>query len=363
MKSADKIKIKINKKNKNKGNENKKNKKDKIKEINNIIKNQNGYVFTGLTAIMIVSFMIIAILMLNVVIELNKNSSDSIDSNSFNYLIEDYNKNIAILGRTTIEKITNETINSYTPAYDASDMIEKELEEKLNEVNEELMENQAINIETDVLSVYNGEDPYHINVKTLVIAKKGNFSYNNVVESKIAIDGLKDPLPFLMCRNNPTLTENGTKIAYGNSLKSYLDDCGLDNADGYLNASSPLIIKKCPYDPYENHGYGHTMKNCIDNSYYHESADGSCYLCRLEGKCGCGHYGLETFIIPNKIAIEDYNNGNFKDKGISASDHVIFNEQYPGNSLVFYKNNGFYEFLFLDDSHRAKYGLSDLSVV
>ena len=82
-----------------------------------------------------------------------------------------------------------------------------------------------------------------------------------------------------------------------------------------------LIIKKCPYDPYIHHGNSLTLKNCIDNGYYHESVGGSCYLCRLEGKGKCPHYGFEVFIKPRE------NNIN---QSISSSDYVIFFEQYTG---------------------------------
>lgn len=85
------------------------------------------------------------------------------------------------------------------------------------------------------------------------------------------------------------------------------------------------------------------MKNCIEKGYYHESADGSCYLCRLEGKGVCPHYGLETFIVPSSKL----------NKSISGSDHVVFHDSYLGEKYDYFHDKS----LFLDDSHRKKYGL------
>ena len=79
--------------------------------------------------------------------------------------------------------------------------------------------------------------------------------------------------------------------------------------------------------------------------YYHESADGSCYLCRLEGKGKCPHYGMETFIQTHTPLMND---------SISCSDHVVFHDHYPGQKIDKTDINS----LILDSSHRTKYGLS-----
>lgn len=334
-----------NNKNKNDIDKNNKNNIDKT-----IFLQEEGNIFTGLSTLFVFSFILIAILLLNFTISANNINTDSATSNNFNYMIEDYNRNIPILTKEIIGNLSNETVKSHVPCYDAENMIKDRLQKNLDDANEKYLKNNDIIIESEVLSIYNGEDPYHINVKTLVTGKKGKMEYNNVVESVVSIKGEKDPLPFLMCKDYPTLIENGTKISYNDALSYYLSMNGLLNPDVYENATGPLIIRKCPYDPYEHHGDGLCMKNCIDNGYFHESADGSCYLCRLEGKGGCPHYGLETFISPQKVA-------NFSSTSISGSDHVIYRDHYPGESFEIYFENGLYEILILDDSHKEKYGM------
>lgn len=99
------------------------------------------------------------------------------------------------------------------------------------------------------------------------------------------------------------------------------------------------------------------MKTCRDSGYYHESADGACYLCRLEGKSGCGHYGFETFINPQPMNLTNLSSA-------CGSDHVIFGEDtYPGIECIYYSQNGLNEFLFLDpNGHRVKYGMDKIGL-
>jgi hypothetical protein len=117
-----------------------------------------------------------------------------------------------------------------------------------------------------------------------------------------------------------------------------------DSPESYIEATAPLTIKKCPYDPYVHHGDPGVLKDCLDTGYFHESADGSCYLCRLEGKGKCPHYGMEVFIQPHTPL------GN---ESLSCSDHVVFADHYNGEKI----DPNDWDSLILDSSHRKKYGL------
>lgn len=90
----------------------------------------------------------------------------------------------------------------------------------------------------------------------------------------------------------------------------------------------------------------------MNYGYFHESSDGSCFLCRLEGKATCPHYGFETFIVPSN---------SFNSTLIFAPcsiEHVIFGDDvYSGKGIVYYSNDSNYFKLFLDNGHRQKYGL------
>lgn len=124
--------------------------------------------------------------------------------------------------REITKNLSNEAIKNHDSIYNSRNIIKDRLEEKLNKVNNKYLENNGIIIESEVLSVNNGEDPYHINVKTLVRWKKGKIEYNNIVENVISIEELKDPLPLIMWKYYPTLVENGSKISYNDAVNYYL---------------------------------------------------------------------------------------------------------------------------------------------
>ena len=75
-----------------------------------------------------------------------------------------------------------------------------------------------------------------------------------------------DPIPFIKCKYYGGVTNTTERIIYGSSLENYLNYRGVTNVWAYENATSPLIIKKCPYDPYKSHGKSQgfiILKNCI----------------------------------------------------------------------------------------------------
>jgi hypothetical protein len=315
-------------------------------------KEDKGNIFGGISILMVFSTIIMVILLLNLYLSYGEINTYSLNSNSFNYLIEDYKKNIPVLGREVLEKASEEVINSSIPLDDASKEIKERLEEKLNSKNDEYYQRNKIHISSEIVSVKSSEDPFYIEISTILSCYKDDLSFNQTIKSEISIIDLKDPLGFVICGKDPSFSYDENKINYGLSLAKYLNESGINGSSYYINASSPLKIKKCIYDPYIQHGIGITLKNCIENGYYHESADGACYLHRLEGIGYCSNYGLETFILPNK----NLNQTNLK--SVSASDHVVFHDHYLGTSLIFYSYNDLNEVIFLDESHKLKYGIS-----
>ena len=176
--------------------------------------------------------------------------------------------------------------------------------------------------------------------------KKNNEKYNKLIERNVSIEGLRDPLPPAKLTVASGIFIEGNKINYKNALTRYLKLRDLDSPFSYAFATTPLTIKKCPYDPYIHHGDPGVLKDCLKQGYFHESADGSCYMCRLEGKGKCPHYGMEVFIQTHTPLMND---------SISCSDHVVFHDHYSGEKIDKYDINS----LILDSSHRKKYGLSE----
>jgi hypothetical protein len=233
--------------------------------------------------------------------------------------------------------------------------------------------NSGVNVICIIKSVDSGSDPFEVEVNSTIVVLKDNITYNHKINQNISILGvypqdrfstdsqgsasIPDPLPFIKCKKFGGLSIKNGRINYGSSLTKYLRE--EDGSKVYENASSPYYIRKCPYDPYQSHGNSSqykTIKNCIDNGYYHESNDGSCLLCRLEGKSTCKHYGFETFV---KLAPSQNQNTT---RAPCSIDHVIFScgnfyEHYPGESVEYYLNGNISSVIFLDNGHKTKYGV------
>lgn len=320
-------------------------------------KHEFGNIFTGLSILISISIFIMLIILLNVTMELNSINTDSISNKQFKYTIEDYKNNIPYLTYSSLEELSNNITSTCVPYENSENEIKKRVNEKLEDENKKYKASNNLIMTSDVLSVKNGEDPFHIEIKILLQASKDDLNFNEIITKEVSLKNLKDPLPHIICGNHPTFSNDSKKIYYKESLRDYLAINGLVNPSSYENGSSHYLIKKCPLDPYTQHGENFNMKNCIENGYYHESADGSCYLCRLEGKGLCYHYGLETFIIPHSISTND------EYQSVCSSDHVIFSQySYPGNLIIFYNYNSssttISEILFLDNGHKSKYGFN-----
>ena len=323
-----------------------------------------------ISAILVISFLILSVVVLNAVLEEQDRKTDMIASNQYQYIIEDYKRNLPIIEREAMEELSEYVIKNRKACINSGNDLKERIDEKLSIKNQEYYQNYNLEINSSLIGIENTSDPFSYKFKTYISSVKGDFSYEAVDESNVNCYNLKDPVPVLFCGDDSSFRieeynigddinsgrySTNQRVFYGYSLSKFLKKNHVENYSFYENASSPFIIKRCPFDPYKHHGddNGKIMKNCRDNGYYHESADGACYLCRLEGKSGCGHYGFETFINPQKT------NETCR---VSAcgSDHVIFSDDiYPGVEVVYNSENGINEILYLDpNGHKVKYGMS-----
>lgn len=333
-----------------------------------------GYVLGALSFLMILPSILLLMVLVDMV-----NLDDSLDtmlkSDSAFYISGNVERNIPHITRQTLKEIVENTIKTGDPVPNSRIVMKNLIESKMNLIDANYQRQSGVNIECFITSVDSASNPFEIEVNSTILVFKDNIYFNRNISQKISIlesyfpkkisegpDGfvISDPLPFIKCKKFGGMSVKDGKISYGSSLKKYLSVKGLWEADVYENASSPLFIKKCPYEPYVSHGNSRkfmTLKNCIENRYYHESSDGACILCRLEGRSTCNHYGFETFIIPAPL----YN------KQISRApcsiDHVIFNDDnfnktYPGEAVEYYFNGNISYDIFLDNGHRTKYGVT-----
>ncbi|MBE6489284.1 MAG: hypothetical protein E7Z83_05865 [Methanobrevibacter sp.] len=304
-----------------------------------------GNLILGTTVILITILLLIAIFVFTAINYIQNENIDSLENDNFKHVVDDYSNNLEVLGRDSIADACDKVYHTYR-LLDSEDQIKKNLNKKLDKKNEEFKEKYDVDINSEALSVLPTDSPWKVLLKVKLNVKKNNDRFNRIIEKNVSIEGLRDPLPLAKLGVASGVFIQGDKLNYKNALTRYLKLRNLDSPFSYAFATTPLHIKKCPYDPYIHHGDPGVLKDCLKQGYFHESADGSCYLCRLEGKGKCPHYGMEVFIQPHTPLIND---------SISCSDHVVFHDHYTGHKIDKLDINS----LILDSSHQKKYGLGD----
>ena len=340
----------------NKNNEYKKDKKYRNDSTRKeLLNDEKGNFSIILTSLILIGFLLLSIIILNVAINQERENGEIVSSNNFQYIVNDYIRNLPLIEHEALEDLSEEIIKDKRPSLDSKSDLKEIVDGKLSAKNQEYYENYGIQINSSLIAIENTSNPFSYKFKTHILSVKGDYSFEKIVSSDVDCIDLKDPVPILYLKDYHGLSYNESFYNYGNSLSEFLRSKGVENYSFYIDANSPLIIRKCPYDPYKHHGddNGKIMKNCRDNGYYHESRDGACYLCRLEGKSGCEHYGFETFINPQKTN----ETGRVSACG---SDHVIFSDGiYSGVEVIYNSENGLNEILYLDPhGHKVKYGMS-----
>ena len=302
-----------------------------------------GNIIVGTTAILIVALLLICIFTVTTITYIKNTNLDSQANDNFKYIIEDYSANLEVLGRDAIAEATQKIYNGLRIS-DSPDQIKKNLNKLLEDENIEFRQKYDVDLTSEVLSVEPTDSPWRVLFKVRLDGSKGNEHFSQVIERNASIEGLRDPLPIAKLTIASGIMAYDDKIHYKTALSAYMLLHNFDSPESYIEATAPLTIKKCPYDPYVHHGDPGVLRDCLDTGYFHESADGSCYLCRLEGKGKCPHYGMEVFIQTHTPL------GN---ESLSCSDHVVFADHYNGEKI----NPDDWDSLILDSSHRKKYGL------
>lgn len=302
-----------------------------------------GNLIVGTTAILIVSLLLICIFVITSANLIQNQNIEGESDDNFKYIVNDYSANLEVLGRDAIAKATDKAYNGM-PILNSRDQIKKNLDKILDEKNEEYENRYGVKITSQTLSVENTDSPWKMLFRVKLNIEKDSERFSKVVEKNASVEGLRDPLPIAKLTVLSGILTYDDRIHYKTALSGYMVLHHLDSPESYIEATAPLTIRKCPYDPYIHHGDPNVLDDCLDKGYFHESADGSCYLCRLEGKGKCPHYGFEVFIQTHTP---------LNNESLSCSDHVVFADHYNGEKI----DPNDWDSLILDSSHRKKYGL------
>lgn len=335
-----------------------------------MIMDNNGYVMGLVSFLMIIPTILLLMVFINMGIEQTAVEQSNIGSNDVLSVTNDIETNLPIIAREVLKNKSIQVVKSGNPLTDSRKEIKDDIQYNMDNLCLNY-ESEGFNTKCEVFYVNNSQKPFEIQVVSKIKVEKGSIKHQvNLTQNISLINGsylIMDPLPFVKCKEYGGATVQDGRTYYGSSLSEYLKSKGVNNSEAYENATSPLYFRKCPYDPYELHGDTQdmvTLKNCIDNGYYHESNDGACFFCRLEGKGTCPHYGMETFIVPDPFNSSSHSNSSLNISTLtsaSSPDHVIFNDSehgtYSGREISYYSDGNRNFHLFLDNSHRMKYGL------
>lgn len=302
-----------------------------------------GNIIVGSTAILIVVLLLACIFVVATLNYIEHRNIDFASNDNFKYIVEDYSKNLEVVERQSLSEVTKKAFDGW-PISNSQKEIKKKLDKHLSERNIEYEKRYGVKITSEVLPVENTDTPWNLLFKVKLNIEKDGESYSNIVEKLVSVEGLRDPLPIAKLTVASGILTYGDKYHYGTALSAYMLIHDLKSPESYIEATAPLTIRKCPYDPYVHHGDPGVLRDCLENGYFHESADGSCYLCRLEGEGKCPHYGFEVFIQTHTP---------LKNESLSCSDHVVFSDHYNGQKI----NPNDWNSLILDSSHMKKYGL------
>lgn len=310
-----------------------------------IINNQDGYATSIFILILLLPLFILMIIIVEEYSHDVDKTIDTIESEKIKSKTEDFENEIITVSKESLHEVTLSVITSKKSLKDSRTYLKQYIETKLNTI-EEKYKKDNIFIDTEIKSIESSDDPFKIQLTYTITAKINNSDTKITKEENKLIDitdskyPVYDPLPTL----KTSATFNNNKVYYQDKLAEYINS---ENSNAYQNVITPIIINKCPYGDYSQHGNSNqTILNCLKNHYYHNSHDGMCLLCRLENKTGCNHYGFETFIVP----LLEY------DRAPASIDHVLLNEknsQYDGNKIIIDNQT----ILYLDNGHKTKYGL------
>lgn len=336
---------------------------NKILLIKLIDMDQKGYVMSGLSFLLILP----AILLVAVFVDMTTMGGESVglvmQSDATFYAAKDMERNVDSLCVQVMRDAANEAIATRTPVSNSRTVVKDRLQAKMDAVAANYKTSiGADEVSCTILAVGQSRDTFKVQVNSTIYVKKGTSTHSETLSQDVSLLGesMPDPLPFIILKDYPCVTRDNEsgRIFYGSALKDYLMENNKVNATAasvYINATSPLYVKDCPYEPYTIHGNTTDkedniliLKNCLSNKYFHDSNDGACYFCRLEGQVTCSHMGIETFILPTGT--------NYQNTFAPVSiDHVLFSSSpYSGKGLL-YSSSG--DYLFLDNGHRQKYGL------
>ena len=147
----------------NKNNEDKDNVKNSIKSA---FADEDGNFSIITSSLLLIGFLLLSIIVLNIAIEERNESHEIISSNNYQYVMNDYIRNLPILERESLEELSEEVMKNKRPCLNSKGDLKKIIDEKLSDYNQQYYDNYNIQINSSLIAIENTSNPFSYKFKT-----------------------------------------------------------------------------------------------------------------------------------------------------------------------------------------------------
>ena len=173
-------------KNKNKNNEYEKDKKYRNDSTRKeLLNDEKGNFSIILTSLILIGFLMLSIIILNVAINHERENGEIVSSNNFQYIVNDYIRNLPLIEHEALENLSEEVIKDKMPSLDSKSDLKEIIDGKLSAKNQEYYENYGIKINSSIIAIENTSNPFSYKFKTHILSVKGDYSYEKIVSSDL----------------------------------------------------------------------------------------------------------------------------------------------------------------------------------
>ena len=137
-----------------------------------------GNIISSITIILIFSFILVGILVLQTSNYNNENKVSKLTSDNFEYIVEDYRANIKVLSLDIINQTSKNIIENKQPLSNSRILLKNQINQRLADENRKYYNDYNIIINSEVLEVFSDDNPFYINVKTKLTFTKDDISYS-----------------------------------------------------------------------------------------------------------------------------------------------------------------------------------------
>lgn len=149
-----------------------------------------GNIIVGTTAILIVMLLLMCIFIVSSLNYIQNQNIDSQANDNFKYIIDDYSNDIELLGRNSIDEVTQKVYNGL-PVHNSENEIKKKLNNRLIEKNIEFKEKYDIDLNSEVISVENTDSPWKILFKIKLDGNKDNEHFSHIIERNASVEEIQ----------------------------------------------------------------------------------------------------------------------------------------------------------------------------